>query len=96
MLKALIVKELRESAGIIAVAVLVAAYLLAELTGTMLPLQTVAAPIHVDDDSLTSMFCLLAGGLAIALGFKQSAWELGKGAIHFCCTGRRDGGRSSA
>jgi len=79
MHKALVIKELRESAGLIAVAVAAAAYALADLTGVrLLPIQNgmPSAYPFVGDTTLTMYLCLLAGSLAILLGFKQSAWEL--------------------
>jgi hypothetical protein len=86
MHKALVLKELRESAGLIAVAVLAAAYILADLTGVrLLPIQSGRAIPYpfVNDTSLVFYLCLLAGGLAVLLGFKQSAWELWQGSYHF-------------
>jgi len=85
MLKALVLKELRESAGLIAVAVLVAVLILAETTGfVLLPLQSGAGSLYpFVNDSFSRYFCLLAGGLAIMLGFKQSAWELWQGNYFF-------------
>lgn len=86
MHKALVLKELRESAGLIAVAVLVAVYVLADLTGVrLLPIQSGRAVPYpfVSDDSFTLYLSLLAGGLAVLLGFKQSAWELWQGSYFF-------------
>lgn len=86
MHKSLVLKELRESAGLITVAVLGAAYILAELTGiVLLPLQDgVAAPYpFVGDGTFGFFLALLAGGLAVLLGFKQSAWELWQGSYQF-------------
>ncbi len=86
MYKALVLKELRESAGLIAVAVLAAAYMLADLTGVvLLPIQSgLAVPYpFVSDTSLVFYLCLLAGGLAVLMGFKQSAWELWQGSYYF-------------
>ena len=85
MLKALVVKELRESAGIIALAVLGAIYLLGEMTGTPVApwqyAQTYAYPFV--SDILSFNFWLIAGSLAIALGIRQTAWELGQGTYFF-------------
>ena len=86
MHKALVLKELRESAGLIAVGVLAAAYILADLTGVrLLPIQNGQAVRYpfVSDTALVFYFCLLAGGLAVMLGFKQSAWELWQGSYFF-------------
>ncbi len=86
MHKALVLKELRESAGLIAVAVLAAAYILADLTGVrLLPIQNGIAARYpfVNDTALVFYLCLLAGGLAVLMGFKQSAWELWQGTYFF-------------
>jgi len=86
MHKALVLKELRESAELIAVAVLAAVFILADLTGVaLLPLQSGTGTLYpfVADSSLAFYLYLLAGGLAILLGFKQSAWELWHGSYFF-------------
>jgi hypothetical protein len=85
MIKALVVKELRESAGLIALAVLGAVYALSGLTGTpILPWQYGGISGYpFFNDSLPFYFCLVAGGLAIALGFKQTAWEMSFGTYYF-------------
>jgi hypothetical protein len=85
MLKALAIKELRESAGIVALAVLGVAYALAELTATpLLPWQSsrlYAYPFV--GDRLYFYLAVIAGGFGIALGMKQTAWELGRNTFHF-------------
>lgn len=85
MFKALIVKELREAAGIVALATIGVAYALAELTATpLLPWQSSRLYQYpFVSDSLSFYFALTAGGLAIALGLKQTAWELGQGTAYF-------------
>lgn len=85
MLKALVWKELRESAGLLAVAVFAAVLVLSELTGfVLLPFQSGAGSLFpFVADAFPFFFCLLAGGLAILLGFKQSAWELWQGSYFF-------------
>lgn len=86
MHKALVWKELRESAGLIAVALLAAVYVLTDLTGVQLvPTQSASSIEYpfVSDGSLSFYLCLLAGGLAVLLGFKQSAWELWQGSYYF-------------
>ncbi len=85
MLKALVIKELRESAGIVALAVLGAIYVLGEMTGTpVVPWQhRVNYAYPFANDSLSFNFWLVAGGLAIALGLRQTAWELGQGTYFF-------------
>ena len=85
MLKALVIKELRESAGIIAVTVLAMIYALSELTGTrMLPWQARGAygfPFVYDAVEFYLTVCI--GGMAIALGLKQTAWEERQGTFFF-------------
>jgi len=86
MLKRLVVKELRESAGLVALAVLGMACVLASLTGfPILPWQQRSEIYQYPfvRDSLPFYFALSAGGLAIALGLKQTAWELGQGTYYF-------------
>ena len=86
MHKALVWKELRESAELIAVAVLGAVFVLSELTGVeLLPFQSGQASAYpfVADGGLWFYFSLLAGGLAILLGLKQSSWELWQGSYFF-------------
>ncbi len=87
MLKALVIKELRESAGIVAVGVLAALYVLAIVTGwRFLPF-----PVYWSggegfpflNDGFSFSYALVIGGLAIALGLKQSAWEAGQGVYYF-------------
>jgi hypothetical protein len=85
MVKALVIKELRESAGILVLAALAVVYVLAELTATpLLPWQSrwlYAIPFV--RDSLPFYFWIVIGGLAVALGFRQTAWELGQGTYFF-------------
>lgn len=85
MLKALVIKELRESAGIIALAIMAMIYALAELTGTrLMPWQgrgVYSFPFVYD--SLTFYLSVCVGGLAIALGLKQTAWEERQGTFYF-------------
>ena len=85
MIKALVLKELRESAGVVVLAVLGLVYALASLTlfpllpgmgGWLYHYPFVA-------DSLSFYLALVAGGLAIALGLKQTAWELGYDTYRF-------------
>jgi hypothetical protein len=86
MLKALVIKELRESAGFIAIAALAALYALAVLTGVRLmpvpyALQSEGFPFI--GDSFYMLFVLTIGGLALAMGLKQSAVELARGTYYF-------------
>lgn len=86
MLKALVVKELRESIGLIAVAGLASVYVLADLTGVrLLPWQRASfdETFPFVSDSLSFYLCLVAGGLAVLLGLKQTAWELWQGTFFF-------------
>ena len=85
MLKVLVIKELRESAGIVALAVIGAVYALGELTATtVVPWQANRLYTYpFVGDWLSWYFWLLAGGLAIALGLRQTAWELGQGTYLF-------------
>ncbi len=85
MLKALVIKELRESAGMVALTVIGAVYALGELTATpVVPWQSDRL-YHYPfvGDSLNWYFWLLAGALGIALGLRQTAWELGHGTYYF-------------
>jgi hypothetical protein len=85
MQKALVIKELRESVGIVAVAMFGVAYLLAELTATpIMPWQNgylYTYPFVWDSTQVYLWF--LGGALAIALGFRQTAWELSHGTYFF-------------
>ncbi len=85
MLKALVIKELRESAGIIALSILAMIYALSELTGTrMLPWQargTYGFPFVYDGLEFYLSVCI--GGMATALGLKQTAWEERQGTFFF-------------
>jgi ABC-type transport system involved in multi-copper enzyme maturation permease subunit len=78
MLKSLVIKELRESVGIVAVAVLAAAYTLAMMTGMRIfPVffSHAGAGIPFVSDGFTKLYVLVIGALAIALGVKQAAGE---------------------
>ena len=85
MTKSMIIKELRESAGIVALGLIGLVWMLASLTGFPL------SPFHSSGiwqypfvrDSLSFNFWMVAGGLAIALGLKQTAWEFGQGTFYF-------------
>ncbi len=85
MWKALAIKELRESAGIVVLAVLGAVYVLGELTGT--PVFSWRGHglygYPFVSDGLGSYFWALCGALAVALGFRQTAWELQQGTYFF-------------
>jgi hypothetical protein len=84
MLKALVIKELRESAGIVVLALLGIVYAISGLTGMrLLPWQGSSTYMYpFIYDSLSYYLALCIGGMAVALGFKQTAWEVGQG-THF-------------
>jgi hypothetical protein len=86
MLKSLAIKELRESVGIVAVAVLAAAYSLATKTGvSIFPVfygySRTGFPFV--SDGFTTLYVLVIGALAIALGLKQSAGEGRRDTFYF-------------
>ena len=87
MLKALVIKELRESAGIVAVAVLAAAYTLAMMTGMRIfPVFNSfasATGFPFVSDGFSTLYVLVIGALAIALGLKQAAGEGRRGTYYF-------------
>src|SRR4051812_33198091 len=86
MLKALVVKELRESAGVVALAVLAAAFAVSSLVGlSLLPMFPFGESGGIPFVSDSFGFCLsvIVGGLALALGLKQSAWEFGHSTYRF-------------
>ena len=86
MLKALVIKELRESAGIVALAVLAAAFALSSLVGmSLLPMFRVGetSGIPFVSDSFGFYLSVIVGALALALGLKQSAWEFGHSTYRF-------------
>jgi hypothetical protein len=85
MFKALVVKELRESAGLVALAALGLVYAYTELTGMrVLPWQSNSI-YHYPFvyDTTGSYLSLCVGGLAIVLGLKQTAWEARQGTFFF-------------
>lgn len=77
MNRALIIKELRECAPVAAIAALAGAYTVWILTGGAAfpgdPGSTWAVPFLGDD--IYAPLILIAGGLALALGFKQTVLE---------------------
>jgi hypothetical protein len=88
MIKALAIKELRESAGLVVLAALGMAWVIARCMGVN-PLETFVAGTYSShhlalvQDDFYSMACLFVGGLAVFLGLKQSAWELNHNTFHF-------------
>ena len=87
MLKALVLKELRETAGLAALGVLACAYALAALTGMQLlswqpnPIYEVHVPFV--DDKVLGFLAAIGSLLAVGLGLKQSAWESWQGTYIF-------------
>ena len=79
MLKALAIKELRESAAILALACLVMLYLLGGFLGwQFMPgnvVHSVAYTIPFVSNGFVEILIGFGGVLAIALGLKQGAWE---------------------
>jgi hypothetical protein len=88
MLKALVIKELRESAIVIAVAGLAALWSLSALMGYLflpipVPFEPASGGIPFVNDGFLFLFSLVVGGLAIALGLKQSGGEARRGTYYF-------------
>lgn len=76
MVKALCIKELRESAVVLTLGLLAMAWLLCQVTGSeLLGTRTIRAYIPFVGDSFVRTLVLYGGVMAVALGFKQSAWE---------------------
>ncbi|MEX2316524.1 MAG: hypothetical protein WD669_05190 [Pirellulales bacterium] len=86
MLKALIIKELRESAGIVVLALVAYGFVWYQVTsGELLPWQSqqMYQTLPFVSDSFGGFLTLLIGAMAIALGIKQSVWELGQNSYLF-------------
>jgi hypothetical protein len=85
MLKALVIKELRESVGIVALAALALVYALTEMTGArILPWhESRISSFPFVYDMTNTYLAFFVGGLAIALGLKQTAWEERQGTFFF-------------
>ncbi|HEX4413103.1 MAG TPA: hypothetical protein VH107_05700 [Lacipirellulaceae bacterium] len=85
MWKALVIKELRESAGIVALAALAAVIMVTGMAG--LPLLPFGVTGSDDFPFVSDTFLfymgVVVGLLAVALGLKQSAWETGSGTYYF-------------
>lgn len=77
MIKTLAIKELRESAAIVAIALLVLLHILAmEMQWQMLPWISVGyGDFSVPFLGFSDTLLFFGGALAIGLGLKQSAWE---------------------
>jgi hypothetical protein len=77
MLKALAIKELRESAGIVACAALAVAYILAPMTGIRLfpSIINSGTGLPFISGGFDKLFIVVFAAVAIALGLKQAAGE---------------------
>ncbi|MEN0110631.1 MAG: hypothetical protein AAF805_07885 [Planctomycetota bacterium] len=73
--RAIVRKELRESAAIVAVGLLFAGWMLLNLTGAMLGPRFRPSNIPFLSGQVTSLVLWVGAGVAIALGLKQTAWE---------------------
>src|SRR5437660_1586611 len=87
-MKALALKELRETIGIAAVALALYLALVTNLIGMHLfdwvpamPRDTKEVPFT--DANFSAFFSLVSVILAVALGFRQSAWESAKNTYQF-------------
>lgn len=85
MTSVMIYKELRETAGIAAIAMVAMLLLLTGQMGvSLLPMFSQAVrPIPFLNDDLYRSFVLLATAFTIAVGFRQTAWELWQGTFLF-------------
>jgi hypothetical protein len=84
MLKALVIKELRESAGIVALAALAAAFVVTNLAGLpLVPFDVIqSGGFPFVNDRFVQLLSLNIGGAAIALGLKQTASESAYNTYH--------------
>ncbi len=85
MTKSMILKELRESAGLVVLGLIGLVFHLANLTGFPLMGGSQQELWHYPfvQDSLSSSLWMIGGGLAIAIGLKQTAWEEWRGTFYF-------------
>jgi hypothetical protein len=88
MIKTLAIKELRESAGLVALAALGMAWVVLRSMGYNLTSMLIWYPeedTHIAflNDGFYHWTSYVVGALAVLLGLKQSAWELQHGAYHF-------------
>ncbi|MCA9230665.1 MAG: hypothetical protein KDA57_08435 [Planctomycetales bacterium] len=89
MIRALAIKELRESAGLLALAALGMAWTIARLVGYSFLGSWTGYYGYGEDffaflnDDFTTKASIFVGGLAIGLGLKQTAWEHGRCTFYF-------------
>jgi hypothetical protein len=87
MIRALVVKELRESLPLVALLALAIAYAQATLTGWTFNASTRAAGVSYQTPFVTTQFIplmpIVCGAFAALLGLKQSAWEDVRGTYHY-------------
>ncbi|TWU23585.1 hypothetical protein [Bythopirellula polymerisocia] len=85
MLKALAIKELRESLGIVALAALGLGYVFLDLIGVAMMPWTYAGQTYFPFSAGAQVFsqALCLGAFALLLGFRQTAWELHNGTFYF-------------
>ncbi len=88
MIRALAIKELRESAGLAALAALGMVWAVLSLMGYSLARLWYGYGQNVDffaflNDDFTTKASIFVGGLAIGLGLKQTAWEHGRSTFYF-------------
>src|SRR5690348_3770910 len=85
MIKALAFKELRELLGLAGLGLAACLVVVAMLVG----IQPFAGWLHLDrlgtpfQQRVSTPYIIVGGRLAIALGFRQSAWEAGRGSFQF-------------
>jgi hypothetical protein len=88
MIRALVIKELRECAPLAIVAMLAAAWALHLAAGEYFihgtrDVSVQASPFLANDEFPFLVFPVLAGATAIALGLKQAVWEDMRGTYHY-------------
>lgn len=85
MNRALVIKELRECAPLAALAALLAAWALMDVTGNIWHEvgRGVSRVPFVENENHYADLVIIAGGLALLLGFKQTVWEDFRGTYHY-------------
>lgn len=85
MIKALVIKELRESAGVLVVAAIVATFVVTSLAGLpLLPIPLIAPDsFPFVSGSFLVFLGIVVGVTGVALGLKQTAWESAHNTYHF-------------